>query len=333
MSVASTTAATRSASPTSTTSSSPPTSPRPIEEVCRTPPTQANTASTDGIAEPTYPADVKAQLDALRAAVVAHLDLHKAFKPSPACASTLPPTHWRDTYAANRQLTSVSITPDPRQRPDFTMAAYSPSTQPSNWSDSLLHRFLTARKGNVEQATDMFIGCCAWRERYGVDDLSRQQPMPFDDIIESILAHRLHGTDKDGRVIYIQRTGLINPSDFLNRVNDDVLILTHTHFVERCMVALQAASLARGQRVTKLVNIIDTTGVTLSHARTIKFFRYTTYIDQNYYPESLGAFYMVRPSHTISTAHATLVQASRASYCVQLTHCVLSCVCLCGLDR
>ena len=282
----------RSSSPT--TSLSPPTSPRSIEELCRTPPTQSNTAQTDGITEPTYPDDVKAQLDALRAAVLAHLDKHGTFKPSASSTSILPATHWRDTYAANRQITSVPVTADPRQRSDFSPALYSPSTQPSNWSDSLLYRFLCARKGNVDAAADMFIGYCAWRERYGVDDLARQQPMPFDDLIESMLAHRLHGLDKDGRVIYFQRTGLIPAADFLARVNDDVLVLTHTHFVERCLIALQAASVARGQRISKLVNVIDTTGLTLSHARMIKIFRYTTYIDQNYYPELLGAFYMVR---------------------------------------
>jgi len=261
---------------------------------------------------------VKAQLDALRAAIVAHLDTHKTFKPSASSASTLPAVHWRDTYAANRHLTSVPITADPRQRPDFTMALYSPSTQPSNWSDSLLYRFLSARKNNVDAAADMFIGYCAWREKYGVDDLSRQQPMPFDDLIESILAHKLYGTDSEGRVIYIQRTGLINPSDFLARVNDDVLVLTHTHFVERCMVALQASSVARGQRITKLVNVIDTTGVTLSHARTIKFFRYTTYIDQNYYPEMLGAFYMVRSHpHTLSSSR----QRSKRLLCLCVRLC------------
>ena len=265
-----------------------------MEQLCRTPPTQSTAPHTDGVTEPTYPDDIKAQLDALRAAVVAHLDTHKAFKPSPSSTSTLPPVHWRDTYAAYRQLTSTPVSPDPRQRPDFSMALDSPSTQPSNWSDSLLYRFLSARKNNVEAAADMFIGYCAWRERYGVDDLSRQQPMPFDDIIESIIAHIIYGTDREGRVIYIQRTGLINATDFLNRVNDDVLILTHTHFIERCMQALQAASVKRGQRVTKMVNVIDTTGITLSHARTVRFFRYTTYIDQNYYPEMLGAFYMVR---------------------------------------
>jgi len=254
---------------------------------------------------------VKAQLDALRAAIVAHLDTHKTFKPSPSSASTLPAVHWRDTYAANRHLTSVPITADPRQRPDFTMALYSPSTQPSNWSDSLLYRFLSARKNNADAAADMFIGYCAWREKYGVDDLSRQQPMPFDEIIESFLAHRMHSTDKDGRVIYIQRTGLINPSDFLARVNDDVLVLTHTHFVERCMVALQASSVARGQRVSKMVNVIDTTGFTLSHARMVKIFRYSTYIDQNYYPEMLGAFYMVRSHpHTLSMFQAAFETAA-----------------------
>ena len=139
----------------------------------------------------------------------------------------------------------------------------------------------------------MFLNYLAWRESYGVDDLARQSPMPFDDVIESIISHRLHGVDRRGRPLYFQRTGAIDAADFLARVPEAVLILTHVHFMERCQQALQAASERSGVRQTKVVNLIDLSGMTLGHARMLKVFRYTATADQSFYPEQLAAFYML----------------------------------------
>ena len=168
-----------------------------------------------------------------------------------------------------------------------------PSTQPSVWSDALLHRFFLARKGHIPAAVDMFMNFLAWREAYGVDDLARQSPMPFHDVIDSLIAHRIHKADQQGRPLYFQRTGQIDVGSFISRVPEAVLVLTHIHFMERCQAALHSASLSSHTRQMKLVNIIDTKGLSLSHAKMVRVFRYTATADQAFYPEQLGAFYMV----------------------------------------
>jgi hypothetical protein len=53
----------------------------------------------------------------------------------------------------------------------------------------------------------MFADYLYFRKTVGVDDLIRQNPMPFQDVYESIAGEAHHGCDKSGRPIYIQRTG------------------------------------------------------------------------------------------------------------------------------
>jgi len=217
-----------------------------------------------------------------------------------------PPMHWRDVYASHAHLTAVKITPDPRGLPDLDKKWYSPSTQPENWSDALCHKFLRARQRDVSKAADMFLNNLYFRETYGVDDLIRQTPMPFNDLYESILAHNIHRPDKEGRPIYLQRTGLINPSDFVTRVDEELLVLGHMHFMERCMIAMEQSSIANHKRVETLITAIDTKGLYLGHSKMVKMFKTTTGCDQWFYPETLGAFYMLNAPSLLPTVYGLI---------------------------
>jgi hypothetical protein len=57
---------------------------------------------------------------------------------------------------------------------------------------------------------------------------------------------------------------------------------------------LAAESSARlGSRVSQVVTILDLKGLGLSHRKTIRFMKGTSFIDKFYYPESLGKLYMI----------------------------------------
>ena len=286
----------RATSPTSPPHT--PRSPRPIAsytitELTATIPTQLNSPPLPSITEPSLPPDHLPLVAALRASIASALEREGGPRLSPTFPTSLPTNHWRDTYTAHRSLTSIPISPDPRLHPACTPHLLSPSLTPSTWSDALLHRFLTAQRLSVPHATTMFTDYLAFRHSYGVDDLARQHPMPFHDLVHSLLAHRMHRTDARGRPLYIQRTGHIDPVAFTQRIPIPVLILTHLHFQERVQQAMHAASVECGRRQSQVVNLIDCDGFTLGHARMVTTFRVTATADQLLYPETLASFVML----------------------------------------
>lgn len=256
------------------------------------PPSLFNGAKHENIQEPVFDETTLDQLKQLRTRILERYNT-VGFKYTSNFKHSLPDCHWREIYALHRYQTDVEISPDVRNTPEYDEVLYSPSTYPDNWSDTLLHHFLVARKHDIAAAADMFANYIAWRHRFGVDDLARQQPMPFHDVINSILGHSIHFYDVHGHPLYLQRTGLIDPNEFTERVPDDMLALTHVHHMEMVTNAMHQSSIIKRQRVDKCVTIIDTNHVTLSHAKTVKFFSITSFIDQHFYPELLAHLYMI----------------------------------------
>jgi hypothetical protein len=163
------------------------------------------------IVEPPYGAEEKALIDEMRKRVYAHIDEH-GYRPHH--IPTLPVSRpWREAYAAYAHLTTVKITPEPvystksalisspSEKPTYDESAptFPPSLKRSNWIDCLFHRFLVARKMDITKAVEMFLFYLYFRDYYGVDDLYAQQPKPFEDIIHSIVSHRIHGIDRNGK--------------------------------------------------------------------------------------------------------------------------------------
>ncbi|PRP77701.1 hypothetical protein PROFUN_00562 [Planoprotostelium fungivorum] len=270
-------------------------------------PTQVNYAGDDTIKEVEQTPEDLELIKQFRDTVAERIKADGGIKATPGWKCVIEPgKHWRDVYNARTHLTNVKVSPDPRGKPDLDMNWYSPSTQPQNWSNALCLKFLRARQRDLNKTVDMFMNYLYFRESYGVDDLIRQDPMPFDDVIESFIAHNIHKPDRNGQPVYLQRTGLINGGEFAARVDSDVLALGHIHFMERCLQAMDNSSRARGARVEKMTTVVDTKGMNLGHRSMLYMFRITTFIDQNYYPETLGAFYMVNAPPLLPTLYGMI---------------------------
>jgi hypothetical protein len=201
--------------------------------------------------------------------------------------------------STNRHWRSICAEKSEQHFPEYKLYANqppssnSPSLQPESWTDAHLHRFLRARKGDINKAAELFLLRLHWLRTFGVDDLAQIHPMPYNHQISTIIPHSWHRCDREGRPIYIQKTGILNAKDFVGRISDNKLALTHIHFMAEMTELFAENSAKFGRNVEQSIHIIDLKGVGLGHRKPIKFFAITAYIDQNFYPEQLKAIYMI----------------------------------------
>eukprot|EP00808_Paulinella_micropora_P007802 g73131.t1 len=154
-------------------------------------------------------------------------------------------------------------------------------------------RFLRGRDGNVEHALDYLQPYLKWRRERGVDEMKTACPhMPLEHLLRQNMFFAFHGTDKMGRPIYIERTGMTRP-DLAQWMSVGQLEEVHTYFMEDLVFArLEEASQRRGSRVEG-VFLMDCKGLGASSRALLKFIRASIKIDQSFYPETLGIMYMI----------------------------------------
>jgi len=187
----------------------------------------------------------------------------------------------------------TTIWPEGANHPLYADHISQQHADPSQWPQHELIRFLRARDMNLKKATKMFHNYIRWRLTFGASHLATFPTMPFLPLIRSILCDRYHKWDKHGRPLYIQRSGLIDPERFAREVAIAKISVGHTWFHEECAKRMEVGSKLVGRRVTQLVNIIDVAGLGFSARKMLKIFGATTYIDQNYYPETLATLYLI----------------------------------------
>jgi hypothetical protein len=126
-------------------------------------------------------------------------------------------------------------------------------------TDNDVNRFLRARK-DVDDAVVTICKTLAWRSRLGLDNVSvvegrgpafsltlgvvcsvQMLDVPFPDfhLFRVITPHSYHKHDKDGRPLYIERSGAIDVPAVLHVIDDDALVVRHLWQME--VIAQQCA--------------------------------------------------------------------------------------------
>ncbi|KAH7098042.1 CRAL-TRIO domain-containing protein [Auriculariales sp. MPI-PUGE-AT-0066] len=170
--------------------------------------------------------------------------------------------------------------------------------------DATLLRFLRARKFDVKLAKEMFAACEKWRTEFGTNDLIKDGfAFPEHEQVSEIYPQFYHKTDKEGRPIWIERLGKV---DFtaLNKITTEDRLLRHLVYEYEKFLheRLPACSAAVGHPVETSCSILDLKGVGLG-----QFFQVKAYvgkvanIGQNYYPETMGKFYIINAPFLFST--------------------------------
>ncbi|KAJ1308432.1 hypothetical protein OPQ81_004137 [Rhizoctonia solani] len=171
---------------------------------------------------------------------------------------------------------------------------------PERHDDRTLLRFLRARKFDPANSKKMIIDCETWRKDFKVDDIVNNSDYTKNP--EKQLYPRFyHKTDKDGRPVYIERIGLLQV-DALDKKDEkddktmeqqqlENLVLEYERFLyER----LPACSAAVGKPVETSCTILDLKDASLGNFYKVSgYIQKASKIGQDYYPETMGKFYIV----------------------------------------